>query len=382
MTASFNHIDLQLVSPSFDSKLMDALMELNHLRKLRLYGSTAPWLFFQLKEIFHLLESVGSARIEGNRTTVSEYIEQKIEHKERSAERFSEIANVEQAMSYIEGSIESGSNISHHFIRELHHLSVDSLTEEGDRTPGAYRTWCVEIAKSQHLPPEPHLVQSYMDELVQFINNNDDQKYDLIKVAIAHHRIAWIHPFGNGNGRVVRLLTYALLIKYGFKVKDGQLINPTAVFCNDREKYYEQLAIADEGTSEALLKWCEYVLTGICDEISKVNKLLDHTYLLEYVLKPAIAMGRDRGLINKSEEAVLKMGVEKQSFKASDVAASLPKLSPRQRTHMVAKLKSSGMIRPLKEHGREYFVAFNNNYLMRSLIQILEKEDFIPSIDE
>ena len=213
MSASFKHIDLKLVSPSFDSKLMDALMELNHLRRLELYGSTMPFLFFQLKEIFHLLESVGSARIEGNRTTVSEYIEQKIERKERSTERFSEIANVEQAMSYIEENIDVGANVSHHFIRELHQLCVDSLTEEGDRTPGAYRTWQVEIAKSQHLPPESHLVQGYMDELVDFINNEDDKKYDLIKIAIAHHRFVWIHPFGNGNGRVVRLLTYALLIK-------------------------------------------------------------------------------------------------------------------------------------------------------------------------
>ncbi len=382
MVARFKHIELELVSPSFDSKLMDALMELNHLRKIKLNDSTAPWLFFQLKEIFHLLESVGSARIEGNRTTVSEYIEQKIERKERSSERFSEIANVEQAMSYIEDNIDSGSNISHHFIRELHQFAVESLTEEGDKTPGAYRTWAVEIAKSNHLPTEPHLVQSYMDELVNFINKEDDKKYDLIKIAIAHHRFSWIHPFGNGNGRVVRLLTYALLIKYGFRVKDGQLINPTAVFCNDREKYYELLSIADEGSSQAILQWCEYVLTGICDEISKVNKLLDHGYLSKSVLKPAIAMGRDRGLLNKDEEAILKMGIEKQSFKSSDVEAVLPKLTPRQRTHMVAKLKSSGMIHPLKENGREYYVAFNNNYLMRSLIQMLEQEDFIPSINE
>jgi len=382
MAARFKHIELELVSPSFESKLMDALMELNHLRKIRLHGSTAPWLFFQLKEIFHLLESVGSARIEGNRTTVSEYIEQKIEHRERSSERFSEIANVEQAMSYIEDNIDSGSKISHHFIRELHQLAVESLTEEGDKTPGAYRTWPVEIAQSNHLPAEPHLVQSYMDELVNFINKEDDKKYDLIKIAIAHHRFAWIHPFGNGNGRVVRLLTYALLIKYGFKVKDGQLINPTAVFCNDREKYYELLSIADEGSPQAILQWCEYVLTGICDEISKVNKLLDHDYLSESVLKPAIAMGRDRGLLNKEEESILKMGIEEQSFKSSDVEAVLPKLTPRQRTSAVAKLKSNGMIRPLKENGREYYVAFNNNYLMRSLIQMLEQEDFIPSINE
>lgn len=382
MQAKFKHIELKLVSPNFDSKLMDALMELNHLRKLQLVGSTAPWLFFQLKEIFHLLESVGSARIEGNRTTVSEYIEQKIAGKERSSDRFSEIANVEEAMSYIEENIESETNISHNFIRELHHLTVNSLIEEGDKTPGAYRSWEVKIAKSKHLPPDPCTVQGYMDELIDFINNDDDKKYDLIKIALAHHRFAWIHPFGNGNGRVVRLLTYALLIKYGFKVKDGKLLNPTAVFCNDREKYYKFLAIADEGTQEAMLTWCEYVLIGICDEISKVNKLLNHEYLLKNILRPAIALGRDRGLINKDEEMALKMGVDKQSFKASDIQTVLPKLNSRQITHMISKLKSGGMIHPRKQGGREYFVTFHNNYLMRSLIKTLEKENFIPSIDE
>jgi len=382
MSTAFKHIDLKLVSPSFDSSLMDALMELNHLRKLRLGGTTSPHLFFQLKNIFHLLESVGSARIEGNRTTISEYIEQKIERKEHETESFSEIANVEQAMQYIEKEISEGSEITHHFIRELHQLAVVGLEEEGDKTPGAYRTWSVKIAKSKHLPPQPETVQSYMDEWVEFINRKNDIKYDLIKIAIAHHRFAWVHPFGNGNGRVVRLLTYALLIKYGFRVKDGQLINPTAVFCNNREKYYSMLSTADEGTDASMLEWCDYVLTGICDEISKVNKLLDHEYLLGRVLKPAIAMGRDRGLVNREEETVLKMGVEKQHFKSSDIAEVLPMLSPRQRTHMLSKLKKSGMISPLAKGAREYFVVFHNNFLMRSLIRILEAESFIPPIDE
>ena len=382
MAENFKHTDLRLVSPNFDSKLMDAIIELNHLRRMRLFGSTLPFLFFQLKEIFHLLESVGSARIEGNRTTVSEYIEQKLEHKEHSSERFSEIANVEQAMSYIESCVDVGSKISHKFIRELHHLSVDNLTEEGDKTPGNYRTWEVKIAKSKHIPPGQHLVQSYMDELIEFINLSDEERYDLIKIAISHHRFVWIHPFGNGNGRVVRLLTYALLIKYGFRVKHGQLINPTAVFCNDREKYYEKLSIADQGTEESLLNWCEYVLTGICAEISKVNKLLDHEYLSNNILKPAIAIGRERGLVDKQEESVLKLGIDKQVFKASDLSDILPKLSPRQRTHLIMKLKSNRLIEPLKKGGREYNVSFNNNYLMRSLIQMLEKERFIPPIDE
>jgi Fic family protein len=376
-----NKFRLRLVSPSFDSELTDSLIELNHLRKLKLQGSTAPWIFFQLKHIFHILESVGSARIEGNRTTISEYIERKIENEERSSERFSEIANVEAAMDFIEESISEGTELTHHFIKQLHHLVVGELTDEGDRTPGAYRSWNVEISQSSHIPPDHIQVQSYMDEFLAFINQTGPDKYDLLKTAIAHHRFTWIHPFGNGNGRVVRLLTYALMIKYGFNVKDGKIINPTAVFCNDRDKYYENLAVADLGTDEGLLDWCDYVLSGILEEVTKVNKLLDFEYLYKNILVPTINLGLDRGYLNKEEAKVLNIGISKQSFKASELDDAFEGLTSRQRTHLISKMKESGFIRPLKENGRTYYVSFMNNFLMRSLIQVLEKENFIPSID-
>jgi Fic family protein len=372
---------LRLVSPSFDSELTDCLIELNHLKKLKLQGTTAPWIFFQLKNIFHILESVGSARIEGNRTTISEYIERKIENDERSSERFSEIANVEAAMDFIEESISEGTEFTHHFIKQLHQLVVGELSDEGDRTPGAYRTWNVEISKSAHTPPDHIQVQSYMDEFLEFINQDGADKYDLLKTAIAHHRFTWIHPFGNGNGRVVRLLTYALMIKYGFNVKDGKIINPTAVFCNDRDKYYEHLSEADLGTDESLLNWCDYVLSGILEEVTKVNKLLDFDFLYKNILVPTIKLGAERGYLNKAEAKVLNIGILKQSFKATELDEAFEGLTSRQKTHLIAKMKESGFIRPLKENGRTYCVSFMNNFLMRSLIQVLEKENFIPAID-
>lgn len=372
---------LRLVSPSFDSELTDCLIELNHLKKLKLQGTTAPWIFFQLKNIFHILESVGSARIEGNRTTISEYIERKIENDERSSERFSEIANVEAAMNFIEESISEGTEFTHHFIKQLHQLVVGELSDEGDRTPGAYRTWNVEISKSAHTPPDHIQVQSYMDEFLEFINQDGADKYDLLKTAIAHHRFTWIHPFGNGNGRVVRLLTYALMIKYGFNVKDGKIINPTAVFCNDRDKYYEHLSEADLGTDESLLNWCDYVLSGILEEVTKVNKLLDFDFLYKNILVPTIKLGAERGYLNKAEAKVLNIGILKQSFKATELDEAFKGLTSRQKTHLIAKMKESGFIRPLKENGRTYCVSFMNNFLMRSLIQVLEKEKFIPAID-
>jgi len=382
MNPEFVEFELRLVSPSFDSELTDTLIELNHLRKLRLEGTTAPWIFFQLKRIFHILESVGSARIEGNRTTISEYVEQKIDNTERSSERFCEIANIESAMDFIEKNISEGAEITHHFVRELHRLAVEGLTEEGDKIPGSYRTWNVEIAKSEHLPPEHYQVQGYMDELLLFINAPVVNKYDLLKTAIAHHRFAWIHPFGNGNGRVVRLLTYALMIKYGFNVKDGKLLNPTAVFCNDRNLYYQMLSEADKGSDKSLLEWCNYVLSGIHAEISKVNKLLDFDYLYKNILSPTIDLGVERGYINQTEAQILSVGICNQKFKAREIGETLKNLTPRQTTHQLAKMKDAGFIRPLKDGGRTYTVSFMNNFLMRSLIQILEREGFIPSIDQ
>ena len=60
---AFNHQDLALPNPAFDSPLVDVLTELEHLRRLQLGGTTPAPLFFQLKFIFHMLESLGSARI-------------------------------------------------------------------------------------------------------------------------------------------------------------------------------------------------------------------------------------------------------------------------------------------------------------------------------
>jgi Fic family protein len=372
---------LRLVSPEFDSPLTDTLLELDHLRRLKLGGSTAPWMFFQLKNIFHILESIGSARIEGNRTTISEYIEQKIEHTEHSKERFSEIANVENAMNFIEDNIDEGAPLTHHFIRELHQLVVDDLGAEGDRTPGAYRTWNVDIHNAEHLPPEAHAVQPYMDELLGFINQDHPPKYDLLKTALAHHRFVWIHPFGNGNGRVVRLLTYALLIKYGFNVKKGKLLNPTAVFCNDRDRYYACLSRADAGTDQALLEWCDYVLTGILGEITKLNKLLDVGFLRERILYPTITLSEARGYLTRPESRILQTGVRLQSFKAGDLSKAIDGLDARARTHRIAKMREAGFINTLTPGGRIYYVNFMNNYLMRSLIKVLEDEQFIPPID-
>lgn len=375
----FSHHDLELLNPSFDSDLVDVLSELEHLRRLRLEGDTPAPVFFQLKSIFHMLESLGSARIEGNHTTLADYIDSKVEGKSQDTDQLREVANIEKAMDYIEKTMRTGEPLTEHAIRELHAMTVQALEREGDKTPGAYRKSSVRISQSKHLPPDFIHVQDYMQELVDFVNRADSPKYDLMKVALAHHRFGWIHPFGNGNGRVVRLLTYALLMKYGFNVSvGGRMLNPTAVFCNDRERYYSMLATADTGTKEGLEAWCIYVLEGIRDELAKVDRLTNYAYLKRYILNPAVTYARERELITGTEESVLAIAIKSGVVKSGDLTSVFPDLSSSQRTYLIKKLVVQGMLLPISEGARQYTIGFSNSYLIRGVIKSLREQGFIP----
>jgi Fic family protein len=376
--AAFNHFDLALLNPAFDSPLVDVLTELEHLRRLKLAGSTPAPVFFQLKRVFHMLESLGSARIEGNHTTLADYVESTLDGTATLGDHLAEIANIEEAMAYIESAMQPGAEVSEHFIREMHALAVRNLVREGDATPGAYRVGQVHIAQSEHLPPEGVLVGGYMQELVAFINQSDPPKYDLIKVALAHHRFGWVHPFGNGNGRVVRLLTYALMIKYGFNVKaGGRVLNPTAVFCSDRDRYYAMLASADLGTPVGLEQWCLYVLQGVLVELNKVDQLTQYDYLKSKILVPALDYARSRALITEQEEAVLLASVKSGIAKAADLSAAMPGLTAAQRTYQIKKLVERKMLHPIAPNARQYTLGFDNSYLMRGVIHALSNESFI-----
>lgn len=377
----FNHFDLALPNPSFDSPLVDVLTELEHLRRLELGGTTPAPIFFQLKSIFHMLESLGSARIEGNHTTLADYVESKLDDKPQApTDQLREMKNIEDAMEYIEAHFKTGDDMNDLFIRQLHAIAVGDLEREGDETPGAYRKKNVQIAQSEHLPPESLLVQDYMNELIAFVNEKHAPKYDLIKVALAHHRFGWIHPFGNGNGRVVRLLTYTLLIKFGFNVKTGgRVLNPTAVFCNDRDQYYAMLSKADQGTAQGIEAWCVYVLQGILDELRKVDRLSDFNFLAKNIILPALKLAKERQWITTTEALILQIALVNGVAKAADFKEATKALSDAQRTYQIKKMVERKLLIPIEEGARQYTIGFRNNYLMRGVVQALIEQGFVPA---
>ena len=378
----YNYEKLHMPEPKFGSELTKLILELDRLRHLQIGGTTPVHIFFQLKDIFHLLESIGSARIEGNRTTIAEYVENKIIPEKDPSEEILEIQNNEKAIVFIEQNINS-IMINRFFISELHKIIVKDLKREGDSTPGKYRSHPVSIKNSKHIPPEHFKVEEYMNEMIDFINMNNDPQYDLLKTAIVHHRFAWIHPFGNGNGRTVRALTYAMLIKQGFNLEKGRLVNPTAIFCSNRNKYYDMLEKADSGKDEDILIWSEYVLRGLGREIEKIDKLTNYDYLKNKILNDIVGDAIERKLVNEREGKVLKIAIEKKEFQALDIKHLFTDNTVHTEiSRFIRKMKEKKLILPITKKARKYTINISNGYLLRSVMRALDKNNFLPLKNE
>lgn len=381
LNQEFKYLTLKLPEPDFGSPLTTLVLELEHLRKLQLQGSTHPPLFFQLKHIFHTLESIGSARIEGNNTTIAQFIETQLEERTYKNEQVEEIRNIEKTMHWVD-NITSDHSINRSFVSELHKMIVQNLTPppngEGDHDPGEYRKEQVEITGSQHLPPPPYRIVELMDELFEFLEKEITAQFDLLRIAIAHHRFMWIHPFRNGNGRVGRLFTYAMLVKTGFKVDVGQILNPTAVFCIDREKYYKNLALADKGTKEGLENWCMYVLGGLHREIQKVDRLVHHKFVLEHLLNPALTYSHKMKYIDNEELGVLKIAAQKKIIQASDIRKLFKGMHSTTVSRKIKGLREKKMLEKVNSNSNKYQLSFINNFLIRGMINALGEEGYIP----
>lgn len=368
--------------PSWGSDLARTILDLEKLRSKKLIGQIPPYIFFQIKNIFQILETLGSARIEGNNTTLSEYVEKIIDGKTKKDESQKEITNLEKAIAFIEENTNEKTKITRAYVSELHKIVTKDLElppdGEGSRYPGSLRSCNVVINNSKHIPPDFSSLADHFEKFLEFINADHAEQYQLLMVAIAHHRFAFMHPFDNGNGRMGRLLNYALLIKLGFQVKKGRIINPSCVFYSDRDKYYSKLSAADSLQGADVLAWSEYFLLGLKNEIEKIDSLLGQTYARDHILVPAITFALDREHITEKEFKILKYLLSKNEMHIKSEELNIVGIEGSvQKSRFMANLREKNIIRPLKEGGRVYTVNFVNNYLLRGVIENLKIQGFV-----
>lgn len=366
-------------TPEFDSDLTKTILELEHLKNRPLKNTTNESIFLQLKNLLHAVEAVASARIEGNHTTIASYIEKRDDDSHKNDEQIIEISNLIDGLDFIDKYVME-EPISADFIKELHRIVVNGLTHEGDKRAGAWRDEPRCIANAKHQPPEPYDVPDLMRELINYINSNEGEQYDLLKIAIANHRFVWIHPFGNGNGRTDRLMTYALLCKKGYIAPNKmRLFNPTAIFAGDRNKYYDMLALADDYKDEHILEWCEYFLSGVRDEIKKSESLADADFVNKKILLPSVDRMEKAGIISRLESNILGRTIRLNTIKAGDIKDLWDRdVTSVAIAQQIKKLRDRNLIKATHEGGREYEISFENSELTRVTLEQMDLAGLLP----
>ena len=149
--------------------------------------------------------------------------------------------------------------------------------------PGEFRERDVKVG--QHEPPNFNEVPSYMAWIENSFNPERIHGTNrVIAAAGLHHRLAWIHPFIDGNGRAIRLVTDCYMRNAGFG--GYGLWSITRGFGRDTASYYKALAQADmtrqgnlDGrgilSDKGLLNFTQYFIDTALDQVNFFTGLLE-----------------------------------------------------------------------------------------------------------
>lgn len=187
----------------------------------------------------------------------------------------------------------------------------DLLAAEGEPiAPGDLRGREVQVG--QHVAPTFKSLPALLGRWGEFYGGVRRGEAALLALAAAHQRLGWIHPFVDGNGRVMRLHTHAVLSALGYT---NGLWSPLRGFARNVDQYYLRLAEADmprkgdlDGrgnlSEQGLAAWIDYVLDICLDQVRFMGGLLDIS-----------AMERRIAACLIFEEETLRSGVRRESLR-------------------------------------------------------------------
>lgn len=263
--------------------------------------------------------ALATTAIEGNTLSLEE-VEARIK-KESSLPKSREylgieIDNIINAFNYVANTeIDSGKDkkLSVEEIKRYNSMvlkNVDTLGEEV--VPGEIRTYSVTVG-NKYLGAPAEDCEFLLEKLCAWINNvtewnglGEDKKVaaGILKAIIAHLYFAWIHPFGDGNGRTARLIELKILLDNGIPAAAAHLLSN---FYNEtRNKYYAILEKTSKGDGDPHC-FLEYALQGFVDALDvHINTILKEqinvawiNYVYDYFRKnfPSRVGSRRRDLL-------------------------------------------------------------------------------------
>jgi Fic family protein len=341
----------------------------------QLSGTCQPGALDGLRTLLRAMNSYYTNRIEGQHTLPVE-IEQALRNDysadaDKARRQRLAVAHMaaEQALEQRWSQWEPRQIWSAAMVCDIHQDLFARLSEQ-DRTlaegdalqPGVLRDR--EVSVGRHAAPQAQALPAFLERWGSFYAQVRRGEMQVLAVAASHQRLAWIHPFRDGNGRVARLHTHLALGHMGLT---NGLWSPLRGFARTQEAYCARLAAADEPragdldgrgnlSEQALCDWMGYVLGQCLDQVRFMAALL------------RLDSMKDRIAACLSfEENVVRQGVRTEALRAlhylfatqgelgrADFKAMLG-LGERQATAQVTALLKRGLLLTDSPYGKLRF---------------------------
>ncbi|MBI5755100.1 Fic family protein [Candidatus Peregrinibacteria bacterium] len=231
------------LSTNIINRLAEKRKRLNSLRPLPAVAVR------KLKEHFEVEMTYNSNGIEGNSLTLREtflVLNEGVTIKGKPLKDHLEATNHKEALDFLYDLVGHGKKItfSEHLIKSLHQLVTQNIEKDW---AGRYRNASVRMTGTPYQPPSALNVPALMNDLIRWVGNQQKKLHVVELAAMLQHKLVYIHPFFDGNGRTARLIMNVLLLQKGY---------PLAIILkNDRKRYYRVLQSADNNNYKPLVEF-------------------------------------------------------------------------------------------------------------------------------
>ena len=317
--------------PAGQSTLDDLVVELV-AKASALAGQLSPTVQLSVGDLVRSMNCYYSNLIEGHHTHPRDIDRALADKYSKNPEKR---VLQEEARAHIEvqrqidyGEIPIQEPVSEEYIRWLHREFYARLPDElrwvedpdtGERlevVPGEFRTGGVQVG--QHTPPDASELGHFLARFSEvYASDRLSRTQYLVAIGAAHHRLLWIHPFYDGNGRVARLLSHAMFLTAEIGSSTWSVSRGLA---RNVDTYKRLLTLADQPkqgdvdgrgalSEKALMKFCTFFLQVCIDQVTFMESLLQPSELLRRMklyVDDEVAAGRlPKGSLSLLREALL-----------------------------------------------------------------------------
>jgi Fic family protein len=278
-------VDLKRASYRLWLLLGEAASKSDHVRRALLRPEVAN----DLLEVFLIKGALATTAIEGNTLSEEEarqVFEDQLTLPPSKEYLAREIRNVLDAFDCIRDEILPAAvdaDLTVEKIKLYNRLVLDGLPVDDDVKPGEIRRHSVVVGRYRGAPAGD--CEYLLERLCEWMNSDEFKAPEdhpelapplaIIKAVLAHLYLAWIHPFGDGNGRTARLLELHVLLASRFPQPVTQLLSNH--YNQTRGEYSRQL---DKTSSEGPNGFLLYAVEGFVEEL---RAQLDRIWTMQYV---------------------------------------------------------------------------------------------------